>query len=151
MHRDYQSRNLMVAGLTLAVIDFQGARLGPAEYDLAALLFDPYVAMPETIRAELARLYLAEASGARIPRIPESPTSPAYLEWQHRFFANAANRLMQALGAFAKLGGLERRPGFLEHIPQGLHNLETVLSTLGDCPKLLALVKDLRAEPLAGR
>jgi aminoglycoside/choline kinase family phosphotransferase len=147
MHRDYQSRNLMVVGPALAVIDFQGARLGPAEYDLAALLYDPYVAMPETIRTELTRQYLAQASGARVPGIPESQSGTAYDEWQRRLLANAANRLMQALGAFAKLGGREKRAGFLEHIPQGLRNLETVLTTVDDCPGLLTLVEDLRSEP----
>jgi aminoglycoside/choline kinase family phosphotransferase len=150
MHRDFQSRNLMVTGATLAVIDFQGARLGPAEYDLAALLYDPYVAMPEEIRAALLEFYLTEASHARVPGVPESPRSTAYATWQRRFLANAANRLMQALGAFAKLGGREKRPGFLEHIPQGLRNLETVLTTLEDSPKLLGLVADLRARGFTG-
>jgi hypothetical protein len=58
---------------------------------------------------------------------------------------------MQALGAYAKLGGREKRPGFLEHIAQGLRNLEMVLTSLGDYPKLLALVTDLRSERFAGR
>lgn len=42
-HRDYHSRNLMLAGNELAVIDFQDARLGPASYDLVSLLHDSYV------------------------------------------------------------------------------------------------------------
>ena len=151
MHRDFQSRNLMVVGPTLAVIDFQGARLGPAEYDLAALLYDPYVAMPELIRSDLVQLYLEEASSARIPGIPESPADKGWHGWHRRFLANAANRLMQTLGAYAKLGGREKRPGFIEHIPQALSNLEAVLTTLDDCPKLLALATDLRSEGFENR
>ena len=43
MHRDYQSRNLMVrAGEALCWIDFQDALLGPRVYDLVALLNDSY-------------------------------------------------------------------------------------------------------------
>jgi aminoglycoside/choline kinase family phosphotransferase len=43
VHRDYQSRNLMVrGGGALAWIDFQDALLGPRVYDLVALLNDSY-------------------------------------------------------------------------------------------------------------
>jgi len=43
VHRDYQSRNLMVrAGGGLCWIDFQDALLGPRVYDLVALLNDSY-------------------------------------------------------------------------------------------------------------
>ncbi|MDW8248967.1 MAG: phosphotransferase [Myxococcales bacterium] len=43
VHRDYQSRNLMVVdGPTLVWIDFQDALLGPRVYDLVALLNDSY-------------------------------------------------------------------------------------------------------------
>lgn len=50
VHRDFQSRNLMVLdeadGPSLRVIDFQDALLGPAVYDLVALLRDSYVSLP---------------------------------------------------------------------------------------------------------
>lgn len=46
VHRDYQSRNLMVSGepgnLSLCWIDFQDAMMGPRAYDLVALLTDSY-------------------------------------------------------------------------------------------------------------
>ncbi len=41
LHRDFQSKNLFVQGESLRVLDFQGGRLGPLGYDLAALLIDP--------------------------------------------------------------------------------------------------------------
>ena len=44
VHRDYHSRNLMVDGARLGVIDFQDALMGPATYDLASLLRDAYIA-----------------------------------------------------------------------------------------------------------
>lgn len=48
VHRDYQSRNLMVRstddGFSLCWIDFQDALLGPRAYDLVALLGDSYQA-----------------------------------------------------------------------------------------------------------
>jgi aminoglycoside/choline kinase family phosphotransferase len=145
LHRDYQSRNLMVVGRALAVIDFQGARLGPPEYDLASLLYDPYAAMPDEVRDAMVRHYLPEAAAAGVPGVPAEPDD----EWRRRFRANAANRLMQALGAFAKLGGRLGRPGFLEHIPQGLVFLDRVLGEFDDCPRLGDLVARLRQRPTA--
>ena len=38
VHRDYHSRNLMVDGSRMGIIDFQDALMGPATYDLASLL-----------------------------------------------------------------------------------------------------------------
>ncbi len=133
MHRDYQSRNLMVHGEEIVVIDFQGARLGPPEYDLAAVLYDPYVAMPENVREEMIARYLENIAGHDDRK------------WRRCFLANAADRLMQALGAYGKLGGRLGRPGFLEYIPQALAHLDQVLGMHGDCPRLSALVDELRA------
>ena len=58
LHRDFQSRNLMVHHNRLWLIDFQGARLGPLQYDLAALLLDPYVNLPFTTQEILLTEYL---------------------------------------------------------------------------------------------
>lgn len=41
-HRDFHVRNLMVCGQRPVTIDFQDARLGPATYDLASIVFDGY-------------------------------------------------------------------------------------------------------------
>ncbi|HPJ72644.1 MAG TPA: phosphotransferase, partial [bacterium] len=42
-HRDYHSRNLMVVGKELKVLDFQDCRAGPYTYDPVSLAYDPYV------------------------------------------------------------------------------------------------------------
>ena len=39
------------------LIDFQGMRSGLAEYDLASLLYDPYVHLTGSERAELLEFY----------------------------------------------------------------------------------------------
>jgi aminoglycoside/choline kinase family phosphotransferase len=57
-HRDYHSRNLMQHQGRLRVIDFQDARLGPCQYDLASLLYDSYVVLPPDLRQALLSYYL---------------------------------------------------------------------------------------------
>lgn len=121
LHRDFQSRNLKLAPAGLAVIDFQGARLGPPQYDLAALVLDPYAELPAALRAEVIGRYLdrLEARGAG--------RRESFLD---RFPHVAAHRLMQALGAFAFLGHRLGKPGFLEHVPAALRLLAEVLDGL---------------------
>jgi hypothetical protein len=69
-HRDLQSANLHVlpdrpAPQRLMLIDLQGALLAPPEYDLACLLRDSYVELPEAeIEAHLARVR---------PQLPDAP------------------------------------------------------------------------------
>ncbi|HVO82916.1 MAG TPA: phosphotransferase [Syntrophobacteria bacterium] len=69
LHRDFQSRNLMVKEGRLYVIDFQGSRRGPSQYDLAALLLDPYVRLPEPLAERLLREHaerLHDAAGISV-------------------------------------------------------------------------------------
>lgn len=53
VHRDFHSRNIMIKDGSLALIDFQDARLGPATYDLVSLICDPYVNIPIAQRVHL--------------------------------------------------------------------------------------------------
>jgi aminoglycoside/choline kinase family phosphotransferase len=53
MHRDFQSRNIMIKNDEFYFIDFQASRMGPIQYDLAALLIDPYVQLPQDIQTRL--------------------------------------------------------------------------------------------------
>ena len=62
-HRDYHARNLMIFDDELYLIDFQDARLGSPHYDLASLIYDPYISpspeeeqmMIETYRTGLGK------------------------------------------------------------------------------------------------
>lgn len=117
LHRDFQSRNLMVTPRGLAVIDVQGARLGPPEYDLASLVEDPYVDLPAEWRDSLLERYHEQTAD----RAKGEDRARA----RRRYQACVVNRLLQALGAFAYLGGTLGKPGFLEHAPAALRTLRT--------------------------
>jgi aminoglycoside/choline kinase family phosphotransferase len=100
MHRDFQSRNLMVVEEDLALIDLQGGRLGPPEYDLASFLYDPYLALPREKRDELFDLYLERRSVERAT-------------CAERLRASGVNRMMQCLGSTRTSGAPANR--FLDH------------------------------------
>src|SRR6185295_6505679 len=89
-HRDYHSRNLMVRGRELYIIDFQDARQGPDTYDLVSLLRDSYVDLADGVVNDLIAYFLA---------ITQRPPGPAG-EFRRRFDLMALQRNLKALGTF---------------------------------------------------
>lgn len=133
VHRDFQSQNIMLPphrdGAYL--IDFQGMRPGLAQYDLASLLYDPYVSIAEAEREELLNLYLAKSidAGGRVPE-----------DFHAIFDLCAMQRLMQALGAYGFLGLVKERNHFLAHIPAALASLNAVLARIDGLENLKSLL-----------
>ncbi len=105
VHRDCQSQNIMLHAGHAWLIDFQGMRYGRKEYDLASLLYDPYMQLSEEERHELLVLW---------QQMEGEPLNAAV------FHACAMQRLMQALGAFANIGYNQKRDWYLQLIPAGL-------------------------------
>jgi aminoglycoside/choline kinase family phosphotransferase len=118
VHRDFQSQNIIVRNGQAHLIDFQGMRPGLAEYDLASLLYDPYVDLSNAERAELVAYYRDQQnkSGAEID---------GQFDETLRFCA--MQRLMQALGAYGFLGLVKRHKAFLEHIPAAMKSLRSIV------------------------
>jgi len=111
VHRDLQSQNVMVRNGEATLIDFQGMRAGLAGYDVASLLYDPYVLLTPDEREELSAIY-ADLAGRRDVRA-----------WQEELRAGARQRLMQALGAYGFLGKTKGKTAFLAHIPVAAERL----------------------------
>lgn len=107
IHRDFQSRNIMIKHGKLRLIDYQAMRYGPCEYDLASLLIDPYVEMPVNERNNLVKLYISQRKSF----------SPA------RYEAVSLCRNLQILAAFAFLGTHKKKPFFLTFIPKAWKEL----------------------------
>lgn len=114
VHRDFQSRNVMVGPAGPGLVDFQGARLGPAQYDLASLLYDPYLDLGDNLRLRLRALYLEFRFG--LGGLDEK----SFLNgWPFV----AASRLMQALGAYAFLTRRRGRAHFAAYASPALASL----------------------------
>jgi aminoglycoside/choline kinase family phosphotransferase len=119
LYRDFQSRNIMVRGGEPWFIDFQGGRKGALPYDVASLLYDSKLDLPDAAREGLLDHYL-EALGELVP-----VDVPRFRE-QYRFFVLV--RLMQALGAFGYRGFFERKRHFLESVPFAAKILDGLLA-----------------------
>ena len=134
VHRDFQSQNIVVKDGTAYFIDFQGMRPGLPQYDLASLLYDPYVRLPESERQALFDHYLAALTD-----FGQSPSA----DFAAIYDLCAMQRLMQALGAYGFLGHVKERPHFLEHIPAALASLRAVLERVPGVGSLRTQLADL--------
>ena len=134
VHRDFQSQNILLRNSQAYLIDFQGMRPGLAEYDLASLLFDPYVDLSGEEQMELIGYYKQkQADNGRI-------VSP---EFDQTLRLCAMQRLMQALGAYGFLGLVKGHKQFLEHIPAAMKSLSSIVSMLSGLEKLARTIGDL--------
>lgn len=132
-HRDYHSRNLMVNGRTLGVLDFQDALMGPATYDLASLLRDAYIELEESLIEELIQQY--------VDRMAERGTLWADRTAFRRLFdLTSIQRNLKAAGRFVYIDRVKRNPDFLADIPR---TLGYVRRNLAKYPDLAALRKHL--------
>lgn len=121
MHRDMQSKNIMVKDNKIYFIDFQSARIGPLQYDLASLLMDPYVTLSLELKKELVAYTLSRLG-------IESKVQRDRFERCYHFCCLTRN--LQFLGAFAYLAKVKGKPWFEAYIPTALASLKRLLGQM---------------------
>ncbi len=119
LHRDFQSRNIMVHQDQVYFIDYQAGRLGPLAYDLASLLIDPYAALPASVQEDLLDHYFT-ALTSLLPYDRE--------QFQQEYLVLALQRNLQILGAFAFLSQQRKKPFFRQYLAPALKSLQTLLA-----------------------
>ncbi|HIE65801.1 MAG: phosphotransferase [Nitrospira sp.] len=116
-HRDYHSRNLMIqsglGGKRVRLIDFQDALMGPPHYDLASLLRDSYIDLPEALVDELI-LYYIEKSEQRTKTVIELET------FRELFDLVSIQRNLKAAGRFVYFDQVKHKSQYLSHVPPTL-------------------------------
>ncbi len=132
LHRDLQSSNILIVRGQPVLIDFQGMRFGPAAYDLASLLFDPYVNLPGPFVREWMDAYAHCVPDGALRR-EELPVA-------------GVQRLAQALGAFGRLGHAPATCGFLRHIPAGVRQFLQAAEQTAMLPGLCRTLADWQAK-----
>ena len=119
LHRDFQSRNIMIQQDRVRFIDYQAGRLGPLAYDLASLLIDPYTALPFPLQEELLEQYLDTLTGL----LPYDRT-----RFRQEYLLLALQRNLQILGAFAFLSQQRGKPFFRQYLSPALGSLQGLLA-----------------------
>ena len=104
VHRDFQSQNLILHEEKTWIIDFQGLRLGRQEYDLASLIYDPYLDHSEEDQDKLLDLWEEISEERPVPQLLRDC---------------ATQRLMQALGAYTYILHEQRNDWYAQHISAG--------------------------------
>jgi aminoglycoside/choline kinase family phosphotransferase len=139
VHRDYQSRNLMVktngaAEPALVWIDFQDALLGPRVYDLVALLNDSY----QTFDREFIEQRLDEyASHLGLDRATRDSVG-------REFDMVTVQRKLKDAGRFVFIDRVKNNPSFLQFVEPTIDKARAALARLRDDAKLAALDDLLR-------
>lgn len=122
-HRDFHCRNIMVVPPEegqkedrLVMIDFQDARMGPAQYDLASLLKDSYYQLEEGQVDRLIDYYVVKweaLSGERLDRA----------HFRYIFDMMSVQRNFKAIGSFASFMNRRGDPGYLKYIGNTFENV----------------------------
>jgi aminoglycoside/choline kinase family phosphotransferase len=132
-HRDYHSRNLMVADGTLRIVDFQDARMGPCQYDLASLLRDSYTVLDGSFRSRMVDYYLRESAERGVA-------------WHDRelfieqFDLMGLQRNLKACGTFGYMAMVRQNGRYLEYLaPTFAYVKENAprFDFMGECMRLL--------------
>lgn len=138
MHRDCQSRNIMLHQGKPHFIDYQGGMQGALQYDIASLLWQARAQMPYEWRQQLVDHYFDEVN-----RLLDGKLS------KHEFMDNYDGfvliRMLQTLGAYGFRGLFERKQHFIASIPFALKNLQWFLENRKLPLRLPALQKVLEA------
>ncbi len=134
IHRDFQSQNIVLRNGHAHLIDFQGMRAGVWHYDLASLLYDPYVTLRPQEREELFTYYCG---------LRERNDTAQRVRDKDILRLCAMQRLMQALGAYGYLGHMRGNKAFLNHIPVALGSLREVVAQIAGLERLHTLLERL--------
>lgn len=126
-HRDYQSRNLLVRGDHLVVLDFQDALRGPFIYDVVALLRDSYVQLSDPVVDKLLERY-AKAKGLSVADV------------RNAFDLVTVQRKLKDAGRFVYIDRVKGNPNYLQFIPTSLGYVHAALGRIKDGEELLKLL-----------
>ena len=137
MHRDYHSRNLMMAGDELCVIDFQDAVAGALTYDIVSLLRDCYKRLPDDVIDQLFDYFIEQLS-AKQPLLANSVTRQ---QWQVWFDLMGLQRHIKASGIFARLKLRDSKAGYIKDIPLTLTYIIDVAAKYDDLQWLSKFVE----------
>lgn len=150
VHRDYHSRNLMLAGEPApafpsnpGILDFQDAVYGPLTYDLVSLYRDAYIDWPEDQELDFVIRYWEGARQAGLPVQADFHDFYRDYEWM------GVQRQLKVLGIFARLCHRDAKSDYLADMPRVLGYLRRTCERYSELRPLARLLEVLEKRPLS--
>lgn len=128
VHRDFQSRNLMIQNDHLKLLDFQDALMGPLPYDLVALLRDSYINLPWETVSELVDYFV-------------SLRKDVSSNFRRGFDLMTIQRKLKDTGRFVYIDRVKKNPNFLKHISDSLAYVRSALERQKDLKNFYEIIK----------
>lgn len=126
MHRDFHCRNLQVLpDDSLCVLDFQDMVVGPCAYDVASLVYDCYVKLPQALIDKLIVL-----TWRRYQALGVLSGAVSLYEFKIMVLCCALQRHLKVLGIFNRLLLRDGKRGYLKDLPRVMNY------TLDECVQL---------------
>jgi hypothetical protein len=136
-HRDYHARNLMLQGESMFIIDHQDARLGPASYDLASLIADPYTSLDQQVTDELIEKFIEFKSGSSEPISDEG-------EFRKELDLMIIQRMLKAVGTYSFQAAMKDNTVYVQYIAPALDRAIAAMQRLGRFNRTQALIEETR-------
>lgn len=128
-HRDYHARNLMMREDRIFIIDHQDARMGPASYDLASLLYDPYMSISNDLIESLIERFIKLKEASKT--VLEDP-----LGFRAELNMMIVQRMLKAIGTYSYQAAAINNTAYVDYIEPaieralaGMQNLDRFHST----------------------
>ncbi len=141
VHRDFQLRNIVVSGEKLSVVDFQNALYAPRAYDIASLLFSSRLDVSISEIDDYIRRYVIH--------VLNNHQQTLTVDLRKQVYVMGLCRVVQALGAYGRVGIRGNKKQFLDSIAKGQRNLSKILQVLtNDYGESFPVLDNLAREPL---
>ncbi len=123
VHRDFQSKNIMIKDNKYYLIDFQDALKGSEVYDLVALLKDSYVSLDEDFVTKMLKFYISKTKKLRGIDIN--------FEYFYNIFKlQTLQRKLKDTGRFHYIDLVRKNSSFLQYIPLSVKYVNLYLKEL---------------------
>ena len=132
-HRDYHARNLMMHRGKLFIIDYQDARMGPASYDVASLVSDPYTTLSRKVVLELIERFIEMKAKSKV-------LLPNVDEFRIELELMTVQRMLKAIGTYASQAAAGNEV-YIPYIEPALERALAALKSLGRFDAMRALLE----------
>ena len=136
-HRDFHTRNLMMRDGEMIIIDHQDARMGPASYDVASLLADPYAALDAAVARQMVERFIELKADSTLGLEDVE-------EFRKELELMTVQRMLKAIGTYSSQAAVANNPVYIPYIEPAIERASQSMSALGRFDTTRALLERTR-------